>query len=86
MDKLEFDIYPIIAQGMSSYQHWYTENVPVEDLAAVLAGMANSEGGSIYLGVNPSYFFILALKHEINGLAIGLLEKSNKLLKKKDLR
>jgi len=54
VDKLEFDIYPLIAQGMSSSQHWYTENVPVEDLAAVLAGMANSEGGTIYLGVNPS--------------------------------
>jgi ATP-dependent DNA helicase RecG len=49
----EFDIYPIIAQGISLHQHWFPEDVPVEQLAATLVGMANTEGGSVYLGVNP---------------------------------
>ena len=53
MENPEFDIYPRIAQGMSLNQHWFREVVPLEQLAAVLAGMANSQGGSIYLGVNP---------------------------------
>ena len=48
-----FDIYPLIAQGMSSNQHWFPEGVSSADLAAVLASMANTDGGSVYLGVNP---------------------------------
>jgi predicted HTH transcriptional regulator len=53
VENLEFDIYPVIAQGMSSKRHWCIEDVPMVELAAVLVGMANTEGGSIYLGVNP---------------------------------
>ena len=53
MENPEFDIYPKIAQGMSLNQHWFREGVPLAELAAVLVGMANSQGGSIYLGVNP---------------------------------
>ncbi len=53
MENLEFDIYPVIARGMSSNQHWFSAEVPLAELAAVLVGMANTEGGSIYLGVNP---------------------------------
>lgn len=54
MENPDFDIYPLIAQGMSTTLHWFAEQAPAKELAAVLVGMANSEGGEIYLGVNPS--------------------------------
>jgi len=53
VEKFEFDIYPVIAQGMSSKRYWCTEDVSLSDLAAILAAMANTEGGTVYLGINP---------------------------------
>ena len=53
MEKFEFDIYPVIAQGMSSKRYWCTKDVSLSDLAAILAAMANTEGGTVYLGINP---------------------------------
>lgn len=53
MENPEFDIYPVIAQGMSSRLHWCSEQVQIGELAALLIGMANSKGGTIYMGVNP---------------------------------
>lgn len=53
MENPEFDIYPIIAQGMSPERHWCSEEAQLGEIAAVLAGMANSRGGTFYLGINP---------------------------------
>jgi ATP-dependent DNA helicase RecG len=55
VEKFEFDIYPVIAQGMASDRYWSSEDVTLSDLAAILAAMANTEGGTIYLGVNPAH-------------------------------
>ena len=55
-DKLgnpEFDIYPVIARGMTATQHWCSDRIAVKELASVLVGMANTDGGSVFLGVNP---------------------------------
>lgn len=55
MENPEFDIYPVIAQGMSADRHWCAEDVPLEELAVILSGMANTEGGTVYLGINPKF-------------------------------
>jgi ATP-dependent DNA helicase RecG len=55
-DKLgnpEFDIYPVIARGMTAKQHWCSDGIAVKELASVLVGMANTDGGRVYIGVNP---------------------------------
>jgi len=40
---------------MSSDRYWNSEHVALGDLAAILAAMANTGGGTIYLGVNPAH-------------------------------
>ncbi|HUV27289.1 MAG TPA: ATP-binding protein [Anaerolineales bacterium] len=55
VENPEFDIYPIIAQGMTSNLHWCSEDVPPGELAAILVAMANTEGGTLYLGINSNY-------------------------------
>lgn len=47
---------------MSLNRHWCSEDVPLEDLAAILTGMANTEGGTIYLGINPKFGQIEGLR------------------------
>lgn len=53
MESAEFDIYPIIAQGLGPSQHWFLEDVSLSELAMVMVAMANAKGGTIYLGINP---------------------------------
>jgi ATP-dependent DNA helicase RecG len=47
------DIYTLLAQGMGEDLHWYPEDVPAARLAATLAGMANTRGGIVLLGIAP---------------------------------
>jgi ATP-dependent DNA helicase RecG len=47
------DIFTLLAQGMGEELHWFPEDVPVSRLAASLAGMANTNGGVILLGISP---------------------------------
>jgi ATP-dependent DNA helicase RecG len=47
------DLFDLLSQGMGLTLHWYPENVSVSRLAATLAGMANSEGGTVLLGITP---------------------------------
>lgn len=47
------DIYTLLAQGMGEDLHWFPEDVPVARLASTLAGMANTRGGVILLGIAP---------------------------------
>ncbi|UCD99133.1 MAG: putative DNA binding domain-containing protein [Chloroflexota bacterium] len=53
MVSREFDIYPLLAQGMAPDLHWCLAEVDMGELAATLVAMANSEGGRLFLGVNP---------------------------------
>ena len=53
MESPEFDIYPIVAQGMGPDLHWCLEDVQLGELAATLAALANTSGGTIFIGINP---------------------------------
>lgn len=47
------EIQPLLEQGMGLTLHWFPSDVPVARLAAVMAGMANTQGGTVLLGVAP---------------------------------
>ena len=47
------DIFMLLARGMGPTLHWFPEDVPVTNLAATMAGMANTDGGSILIGIAP---------------------------------
>jgi ATP-dependent DNA helicase RecG len=53
VESTEFDIYPILAQGMGPRLHWFPGGVTLSELAKVMVAMANLKGGTIYLGINP---------------------------------
>jgi ATP-dependent DNA helicase RecG len=53
VDSPEFDIYPLIAQGMGPDLHWFPEDVPLTELAATMVAMANTAGGTLFLGIRP---------------------------------
>jgi ATP-dependent DNA helicase RecG len=53
MESPEFDIYPIVAQGMGSDLHWVMEDVSMGELAASLVAIANTAGGTLFIGINP---------------------------------
>jgi ATP-dependent DNA helicase RecG len=53
VESPEFDIYPIIAQGMGPDLHWYSEAVQMGELAATLVALANTAGGTLFLGIDP---------------------------------
>ena len=38
---------------MGASLHWFPEDVPAQRLAVTLAGMANTQGGTVILGVAP---------------------------------
>jgi ATP-dependent DNA helicase RecG len=47
------EILTSIERGMGPDLHWFPEDVSVTRLAATMAGMANTDGGSILIGVAP---------------------------------
>jgi ATP-dependent DNA helicase RecG len=47
------DVQAMLAQGMGARLHWFPSDVQPSRLAAVLAGMANAQGGTVLLGVAP---------------------------------
>ena len=47
------EIGALLAQGMGLKLHWFPADVPAARLAAVMAGMANTQGGTVLLGVAP---------------------------------
>jgi ATP-dependent DNA helicase RecG len=62
VDTPDFDIYPLIAQGMGPELHWFVEDVPLAELAAAMAAMANTTGGKLFLGINPRSGQIAGIK------------------------
>jgi ATP-dependent DNA helicase RecG len=53
MNPNSAEIRALIDQGMTSDLHWFPEDVPATRLAATLVGMANTDGGTILLGISP---------------------------------
>ncbi len=53
MRKPHLTIPALIEKGMGTVLHWFPEDVPLGTLAETFAGMANSEGGQILIGVSP---------------------------------
>jgi ATP-dependent DNA helicase RecG len=47
------DVEEKIAQGMGRHLHWFPVDVSPSRLAEVLVGMANTEGGTVLVGVAP---------------------------------
>ena len=47
------NIPELLSKGMGESLHWFPSDVAVTRLAVTLAGMANSQGGTILLGVAP---------------------------------
>lgn len=47
------DIQTLLAQGMGPELHWFPGDVKPVQLAPVLVGMANANGGAVVLGVAP---------------------------------
>jgi ATP-dependent DNA helicase RecG len=55
------DVQAMLEQGMGPTLHWFPSDVPPSRLASVLAGMANTQGGTVLLGVAPRSAQILGL-------------------------
>jgi ATP-dependent DNA helicase RecG len=47
------EILTLLTGGMGPSLQWFPEDVSLSSLAAALVGMANSEGGTVILGVSP---------------------------------
>lgn len=47
------DLQALLEQGMGATLHWFPADVPAARLAAVMAAMANTHGGTVLLGVAP---------------------------------
>ena len=53
MSQKPVSVLHLIDQGMDAELHWYPEDVAVSRLAATLAAMANTTGGTVLVGVSP---------------------------------
>jgi ATP-dependent DNA helicase RecG len=64
LDKLDnsTDILTLLSGGMGPFLHWFPEDVPLSTLATTLVGMANSEGGTIIIGVSPRAGALVGIK------------------------
>jgi len=50
---LSSEVLTLITGGMGPCLQWFPEDIPLSSLAMTLVGMANSEGGTVILGVSP---------------------------------
>lgn len=55
------EIQALLSQGMGPNLHWFPADAPVSRLAAVMAGMANCDGGVVLLGIAPRSAQILGV-------------------------
>ncbi len=51
--SLSPNIPQLIEEGMNAGLHWFPEDVAISRLAATLAAMANTSGGTVLVGVSP---------------------------------
>lgn len=47
------EVLSLLAGGLGPTLHWFPEDVPLSTLAMSLVGMANTDGGTVILGVSP---------------------------------
>lgn len=57
------EITELISQGKGPILHWFPEDVALSHLAETLVGMANSQGGTVLLGISPHSAEIVGLKN-----------------------
>lgn len=62
MANTSADLKQQIDKGMGPRLHWFPDDVSVSELAQVLTGMANRDGGTILLGVAPRWKQILGVR------------------------
>src|SRR5512139_2308180 len=55
------DVQALLEQGMGPTLHWFPADASPSRLASVLAGMANTHGGTVLLGIAPRSAQILGL-------------------------
>lgn len=53
LPDLSSEVLASISRGMNLTLQWFPEDVPLSVLAATLVGMANTDGGTVVLGVSP---------------------------------
>jgi ATP-dependent DNA helicase RecG len=53
MDNAEKDILSLIDKGIGPQLQWFLEDVSATTLAETMAGMANTNGGTILFGIDP---------------------------------
>lgn len=51
--QAKFELRSLLEQGMGATLHWFPSDVPLSRLATILAAMANTEGGNVFLGISP---------------------------------
>jgi len=60
-DDASSEIHALLKKGMGPNLHWFPADVSVSRLAAVMAGMANTQGGAILIGVAPRSTQVLGI-------------------------
>jgi ATP-dependent DNA helicase RecG len=55
------ELTELLSKGKGPSLHWFPEEVALTSLAETLVGMANTQGGTVLLGVNPATPEILGL-------------------------
>jgi ATP-dependent DNA helicase RecG len=60
---LSTEINLLLLKGMGLGLHWFPEDFAPERLAATLAGMANSGGGTVLIGIAPRSGHVQGVKH-----------------------
>ncbi len=53
MTQTSINLLESIDQGMSPELHWYPDDISISRLAATLAAMANTRGGTVLVGISP---------------------------------
>lgn len=61
---LRREIVSLLAKGMGLELHWFPADVSVARLAAVLAGMANTRGGTVLVGIAPRSAQVTGIPNE----------------------
>src|SRR4030042_3142903 len=56
------EILTLLSTGMGPLLHWFPEDVSLSTLGMSLVGMANSEGGTVILGVSPRAGELVGIK------------------------
>jgi ATP-dependent DNA helicase RecG len=57
------EILTLLSAGMGPSLHWFPEDIPLSTLATALVGMANTDGGTVILGVSPRLGELIGVKN-----------------------